>query len=124
MKAATTRHFGDRGHQPWNACQRAASVRVAGDQLLSIGVHWMVEDLTGRPSFDRLTRIHDGDAFAEFGHNAEIMGYKQNRRLQFAGALFRRARIWRCAVTSSAEVGSSATMIWGWQTRAPAIIKR
>jgi len=64
----------------------------------------MVEDLTGRPSFDQLPRIHDGDAFAKFGHNAEIMGYEQNRRLQFAGALLQKGE--DLALRSNVECGS------------------
>ena len=82
------------------------------------------EHVDGLAVLEHAPGMQHGHGAADFCDHAEVMGDEQNRRAVALPKRSTNCSTWRCTVTSSAVVGSSAITRLGSQANAIAISTR
>ena len=77
-----------------------------------------------RTGLDDAAQVHHGRAIADVRDHREVVGDEQDRDAEVRCSPDRRLRTWACTETSSAEVGSSATISRGSRASAAAMPTR
>ena len=107
---------------------RAAGSPIRGNdagQRARVGVQRVAEHLVGRAVLDHPAGVHHGDPVAHVGQHRQVVADHQHPDAELARpARAARRSTWACTITSSAVVGSSATISRGPQASAIAIITR
>ena len=113
---------------PGICAQRAAPGARGGrhrvEQAARVGMARRVEHLAGRPALDDAPGVHHRDAVGEAGDDREVVRDPDQRRARLAHQLLHLGRICAWIVTSSAVVGSSATISSGRCSSAMAMATR
>jgi hypothetical protein len=82
--------------QRWRAARNALTRRFISksrqrvDQMLCVGMEWVVKDLLGGGLFDDFPGVHDADAIGDISLDAHIVGYQDDRVLQFILNIFQK----------------------------------
>src|SRR5690349_14504229 len=74
-----------RGHGARDTGEAARAARMAGEQGPGIWMLRPLEQVCGRPEFDRLAGVHDAHEIAELGHDAEVVRDEEHRYVQALG---------------------------------------